>query len=123
MKKEEMKEKVKGFVKGHKTPIALAVTAGVFYIFGYRKATKNMKNKIDKLPVLDELFTNVIDDAYLKYGGEKNNATICALWLDDGIISENLGELGNAVAEISKRENVPTPETGFTHFIAIGPSE
>lgn len=122
MKKEELKEKAKGFLERNNLAIGAGVIALTGYVFGYKMCLKNIGIKPEYLIVKDENLIHVILDAQKKYGGDPGNLTMFWQVFESGLKPENFGELKTAFDAVNTRTD-PTLKNEFTHFIAFGPTK
>ena len=122
MKKEELKEKAKGFLERNKFAICAGAFCGIGCMFGYKMCLKNIGIKPDDLIVTDENLKHVILDAQNKYGRDKGNLTMYWQVFESGLKPEDFGELKTAFDAVNTRTD-PTLKNEFTHFIAFGPTK
>ena len=123
MKKEELKEKAKGFWERNKFAIACGAIAEIGYLFGYKWAIHNMGVKKGDLIITNEYMKQMILDAQNKYGGKKNNMTVFQYMFNEAVKPEDLGKLGEALIETNEKCLPGTKPGSFTHFIAFGPTK
>ena len=123
MKKEELKEKAKGFWGRNKFAIGTGAIAGIGCLVGYKAALHELGVKNNDLIITNEYVKALILDAQNKYGGEKANMTVFTKIFDETAKSEELGKLGEA-AIASHEKSFPGTNPGvFTHFIVFGPTK
>ena len=123
MKKEELKEKAKGFWERNKLAIGAGAIAGVGVLIGYKGAMHDMGVKKGDLIITNEHMKVLILDAQNKYGGKKANMTVFQKIFDEAVKPEELGKLGEALIETNERLFPGTKPGSFTHFIAFGPTK
>ena len=123
MKKEELKEKAKGFWERNKLAIGTVAIAEIGYLFGYKWAIHNMGVKKGDLIITNEYLKQIILDAQNKYGGKKNNMTVFQHMFNEAVKPEDLGKLGEALIETNEKLFPGTKPGTFTHFIAFGPTK
>ena len=123
MKKEELKEKAKGFWERNKFAIACGAIGGLTCTIGYKWAMRDMGVKKGDLIITNEYVKQIILDAQNKYGGEKANMTVFQTIFDEAVKPEELGKLGEALIETNERLFPGTKPGSFTHFIAFGPTK
>lgn len=123
MKKEELKEKAKGFWERNKFTIACGAIAEIWYLFGYKWAIHNMGVKKGDLIITNEYMKQMILDAQNKYGGKKNNMTVFQYMFNEAVKPEDLGKLGEALIDTHEKYFPGTKPGSFTHFIAFGPTK
>ena len=123
MKKEEFKEKAKGFWERNKLAIGAGAIAGVGVLIGYKGAIHDMGVKKGDLIITNEYVKQMILDAQYKYGGKKNNMTVFQKLFDEAVKPEDLGKLGEAMIETNEKLFPGTKPGSFTHFIAFGPTK
>ena len=103
MKKEELKEKAKGFWKRNKLAIGAGAIAGIGCLVGYKAALHEVGVKKGDLIITNEHMKVLILDAQNKYGGEKANMTVFQKIFDEAVKPEELGKLGEALIETNER--------------------
>lgn len=123
MKKEELKEKAKGFWERNKLAIGAGAIAGVGVLIGYKGAMHDMGVKKGDLIITNENLKLMILDAQNKYGGKKANMTVFQKLFDEAVKPEDLGKLGEAMIETNEKLFPGTKPGTFTHFIAFGPTK
>lgn len=123
MKKEELKEKAKGFWERNKLAIGAGAIAGVGVLIGYKGAMHDMGVKKGDLIITNEYMKQMILDAQNKYGGKKNNMTVFQKLFDEAVKPEDLGKLGEALIDAHEKCFPGTKPGSFTHFIAFGPTK
>ena len=123
MKKEELKEKAKGFWERNKFAIGAGAIAGIGYLVGYKAALHELRAKKGDLIITNEYMKTMILDAQNKYGGEKANMTVFQKIFDEAVKPEELGKLGEAAIALNEKSFPGTNPGVFTHFIAIGPTK
>lgn len=123
MKKEELKEKAKGFWERNKLAIGAVAIAEIGYLFGYKWAIHNMGVKKGDLIITNEYMKQMILDAQNKYGGKKNNMTVFQYMFNEAVKPEDLGKLGEALIDTHEKCFPGTKPGTFTHFIAFGPTK
>lgn len=123
MKKEELKEKAKGFLERNKFAIACGMISGFTCLIGYKWAMHDMGVKKGDLIITNENLKLMILDAQNKYGGDKANMTVFQKLFDEAVKPEELGKLGEALIETNERLFPGTKPGTFTHFIAFGPTK
>ena len=120
MKKEELKEKAKGFWERNKFAIACGMTSGFTCAIGYKWAIHDIGAKKGDLIITNEHMKITILDAQNKYGGKKANMTVFQKIFDEAVKPEELGE---ALIETNEELFPGTKPGSFTHFIAFGPTK
>ena len=123
MKKEELKEKAKGFWERNKFAIACGMISGFTCSIGYKWAIHDMGVKKGDLIITNENLKLMILDAQNKYGGDKANMTVFQKLFDEAVKPEDLGKLGEAMIETNEKLFPETKPGSFTHFIAFGPTK
>lgn len=123
MKKEELKEKAKGFWERNKLAIGAGAIVGVGVLIGYKGAMHDMGVKKGDLIITNEYMKQMILDAQNKYGGKKANMTVFQKRFDEAVKPEDLGKLGEALIDTHEKCFPGTKPGSFTHFIAFGPTK
>ena len=123
MKKEELKEKAKGFWERNKFAIGAGAIAGIGCLVGYKAALHELGVKKGDLIIMNEYVKALFLDAQNKYGGEKANMTVFAKIFDEAVKPEELGKLGEAMIATNEKIFPGTDPGTFTHFIAFGPTK
>ena len=123
MKKEELKEKAKGFLERNKFAIACGMISGFTCLIGYKWAMYDMGVKKGDLIITNENLKLMILDAQNKYGGDKANMTVFQKLFDEAVKPEELGKLGEAMIAINEKLFPGTDPRVLTHFIAFGPTK
>lgn len=123
MKKEELKEKAKGFWERNKLAIGAGAIAGIGCLVGYKAALHDIGAKKGDLIITNENLKLMILDAQNKYGGKKTNMTVFQKLFDEAVKPEDLGKLGEAMIETNEKLFPGTKPGSFTHFIAFGPTK
>lgn len=123
MKKEELKEKAKGFWERNKLAIGAGAIAGVGVLIGYKGAMHDMGVKKGDLIITNENLKLMILDAQNKYGGKKANMTVFQYMFNEAVKPEDLGKLGEALIDTHEKCFPGTKPGTFTHFIAFGPTK
>ena len=123
MKKQELKEKAKGFWERNKLAIGAGAIAGVGCFAGYKAALHELGVKKGDLFITNEHLKMMILDAQNKYGGKKANMTVFLKRFDEAVKPEELGKLGEAMIETNEKLFPGTKSGTFTHFIAFGPTK
>ena len=122
MKKEELKEKAKGFWERNKLAIGAGAIAGIGCLVGYKAALHDLGVKKGDLIITYEPVKIMILDAQNKYGGKKANMTVFQKIFDEAVKPEELGKLGEAMIKTNEKLFPGTDPGTFTHFIAFGPT-
>lgn len=123
MKKEELKEKAKGFWERNKFAICAGAIAGIGCLVGYKAALHDMGVKKGDLIITNENMKVLILDAQNKYGGKKANMTVFLKMFNEDMKPEELGKLGEAMIATNDKLFPGTDPRTFTHFIAFGPTK
>ena len=120
MKKEELKEKAKGFWERNKLAIGAGAIAGIGCLAGYKAALHELGVKKGDLFITNEHLKMMILDAQNKYGGKKANMTVFLKRFDEAVKPEELGKLGEAMIATNEKLFPGTKPGVLTHFIAFG---
>ena len=123
MKKEELKEKAKGFWERNKLAIGAVAIAGIGCLVGYKAALHELGVKKGDLIITNENVKMMILDAQNKYGGKKANMTVFQQMFDEAVKPEELGKLGEAMMATNEKLFPGTDPGVLTHFIAFGPTK
>ena len=123
MKKEELKEKAKGFWERNKLAIGAGAIAGIGCLVGYKAALHELGVKKGDLFITNEHLKMMILDAQNKYGGKKANMTVFLKRFDEAVKPEELGKLGEAIIATNEKLFPGTDPGVLTHFISFGPTK